>query len=292
MHPPLPAPYHAMTVAAFAVTAVFAANGPAESRPFDDVIESGMITIFVYDDYAPYSWRNEAGEMVGIDVDLAHEIADFFELELELMVRGADETVDDDLRVNVWKGDIVYNKAADVMLHAPYDRELEIRSESLAILFNPYFGEEFAIAVNRDMLPEISTFASFVTRPIAVEVDTAGDFFLSNAFNGQLHGSIRRGRFFGDAVKLFEDGDVPALMASRAQAEWVAHKNPDMDVYIAQPPMPGIVRSKWPIAMAVKHDSRDLGYAINDAVVDLVERGRMEEIFESYGVTYLPPDLD
>jgi hypothetical protein len=37
-------------------------------RPLDDVIESGRITIFVYDDYAPYSWRDDSGEMVGIDV--------------------------------------------------------------------------------------------------------------------------------------------------------------------------------------------------------------------------------
>ena len=283
--------YSAAAVLALSVVLVVAAV-PAEARPLDDVIESGRITIFVYDDYAPYSWRDDSGEMVGIDVDLAKELAAYHDLELDLLVRGADETVDDDLRVNVWRGDIVYNKAADIMLHVPYDRQLEIRSESLAILFNPYFGEEFAVAVNRERIPELTTFGSFVTRPIAVEVDTAGDFFLSNAFNGQLHGSIRRGRLFGDAVDLFRNEEVAALMATRAQAEWVSYTSPDLDIYIAKPPMPGIVRKEWPIAMAVRHDSRDLGYAMGEALQQLIESGRLAEICAAYGVTYVPPHLE
>lgn len=261
------------------------------ARPLDDVIASGHITIFVYADYAPYSWERD-GEMVGIDVEIAREIAEALDLELKLMVRQGDETVDDDLRVNVWRGDVVYRQAADVMLHVPFDRTLEVRSESLAILFNPYFGEQVGVAVDRAVLPEVETFARFVYNPIAVEVDTVSDFFLSNAFGGQLHQSIRRGRVFMDAVEIYRSGEAPALMATRAQAEWVAHITPGRDTMVVQPPTPGIIRSFWPIGMAVKHDSRDLGYALTDVITELVDSGRMEEICAEFGVTYVPPKLD
>lgn len=270
---------------------LLAINGGAVARPLDDVVKSGRITIFVYKNYQPYSWE-ESGRMTGIDVDIAGEIASNLGVELELLVREADESVDDDLRVNVWKGDLVSHKAADIMLHVPYDRTLEIRSESMAILFNPYFDEEVAVAYDAEKLENVETFGRFVTNPIAVEVDTVGDFFLSNAFRGQLHQSIRRGRYFMDAVSTLEKGEAPALMASRAQAEWVKNRNPDKNIKIAQPPTPGIVRSHWPIGMAVRHDSRDLGYKAGDIITQLRESGKLADIFARYGVTYIEPKVE
>lgn len=275
----------------FVIINLAAMSAPAVARPLDDVKKSGFVTVFVYADYAPYSWL-EDGEMRGIDVDIAKEIADWLGVELRLMVRQGGEQVDDDLRVNIWRGDIVKREAADVMLHVPFDRTLEIRSESLAILFNPYFGEEVALAVDREKLPDLTTFAKFVYNPIAVELDTVSDFFLANAFNGQLQKNIRRGRIFSEAVDIYRKGDAPALMGSRAQMEWVKSQVSERETYIVQPPTPGIIRAKWPIGMAVKHDSRDLGYELGAMVETLLENGRLEDIHARYGVTYVKPQLD
>ena len=278
--------------AVLGVSLGLAPAGPAAARPLDDVVESGKITVFVYSDYAPYSW-GEGVEAQGIDVEIAREIGDFLDVETELLIRGADENVDDDLRVNVWKGDLIHRKAADVMLHVPYDREVDVRNE-LAVLTAPYFQEEMAIVVDAAELPAVETFGRFVATPIAVELDTAGDFFLSNAFRGQLQESIRRGRTFEDAARSFVEGEVPALMASRAQVQWVATRAAEngIETAVLQPPMPGIVRTGWPIGIAVRHDSRDLGYAVGDALAELVDSGRMEELFAKYGVEYLPPRLE
>lgn len=263
----------------------------ADARPQEDVERSGYVTIFVYKNFQPYSWE-EDGEVVGIDADIARAIAEGLGVELRLLVREADENVDDDLRVNIWKGDLIHRQAADIMLHVPYDRELEIRAESLAVLFNPYFGEEVGVAYDGDVIPSVETFARFVSKPIAVELDTVSDFFLSGAFRGQLHQSIRRGRTFMDAVRLFEEGTVPALMATKAQLQWVAFRNPDRNIQIAKPPMPGIIRDSWPIGMAVKEDSRDLGYAVGDVITSLKENGKLQAIFARYGVDYQEPPLD
>ncbi len=277
----------AVSVALFMLLLVLSFGG--HSRPYDEVLDSGKLTVFAYSDYAPYSWIDESGAQ-GIDVDIARHFGDALGVEVEFLIRGADENLDDDLRVNIWKGDLIHRKAADVMMHVPYDREIDIRNE-LAVLMAPYFQEKMALVHNTDQFPEVETFGRFVSNPIAVELDTAGDFFLSNAFRGQLQQSIQRGRTFHDAQELYASGEVGALLASRAQAEWVAFKSEGISSKISEPPMPGIVRTGWPVGIAIKHDSRDLGYALGDVLTELVESGEMQKIYAQYGVDYLPPEL-
>lgn len=259
------------------------------ARPYDEVVDSGKLTVFAYSDYAPYSWTDETGPK-GIDVDIATHFGEALGVEVEFLIRGADENLDDDLRVNVWKGDLIHRKLADVMMHVPYDREVDARNE-FAVLMAPYFQEQMALVHNTAEIPKVDTFGRFVSNPIAVELDTAGDFFLSNAFRGQLQQSIKRGRTFGEALQLYASGEVGALLASRAQAEWAAFKSPDITSQISQPPMPGIVRQGWPVGIAIKHDSRDLGYALGDVLTALVDSGEMQAIYQRYGVKWVKPDL-
>ena len=259
-----------------------------QARPIDDVVDSGYITIFVYQDYAPYSWQDEDGSYKGIDVDIAKHFAESLGVELRFLMRGADENVDDDFRVNLWKGDLIHRKVADVMMHVPYDRELDTRNE-FVVLMSPYFLEEVAIVANAEQLPAIETFGRFLNTPIAVEVDTVGDFFLSNAFRGQLQQSIRRGRTFEAVIDQYTSGEVPAAMGSKAQTEWIAKQAVDFESNIYQPPMPGIVRKSWPVGIGIKHDSRDLGYALTDVATELVQSGEMEKITARYGVSFSAP---
>ncbi len=259
----------------------------ATARPLDDVIESGEITIFVYSDYAPYSYEVD-GKPVGIDVEIATELAKALGVELKLLMRGADENLDDDLRVNIWKGDLIHRKVADVMMHVPVDPEVDHRNE-FAVIMGGYFQETMAVIFDNNKIPEIKTFGRFVSQQIAVELDTAYDFFLSGSFRGQLLQSIRRGRTFQDAVELYASGEVPALLASRAQTEWVLAQTPDLNSVVVQPPMPGMVRLGWPIGISIKHDSRDLGYELTDVLSEMQHSGKLDAIYTKYGVTYIAP---
>ncbi len=281
---------HLRHLALSSLLAVGLCSPALQARPVDDVVDSGKLVVFAYSDYAPYSWEDDSGEARGIDVDIGRRFAESLGVDVEFLIRGADENLDDDLRVNIWKGDLIYGKYADVMMHVPYDREVDVRNE-LAVLTAPYFQEQMALIFNRAMHPAVETFGRFVSSPIAVEVDTAGDFFLSNAFRGQLLQSIRRGRTFRDAQDLYTSTEVGALLGSRAQMEWVAQESPDIDSEIVQPPMPGIVRTGWPIGIAVKHDSRDLGYALGDVLTEMIESGDMKKLYASYGVEWLPAEL-
>ena len=79
-------------------------------------------------------------------------------------------------------------------------------------------------------------------------------------------------------------------MGSRAQAEWIANQAEGVESAIFQPPMPGIVRKSWPVGIGIKHDSRDLGYALTDVASQLVQSGEMKAIAARYGVTFSAPE--
>ena len=119
----------------------------------EEIREKGRIKIAVYEDFRPFSFV-EDGELIGIDVEIAKAIAKGLDLRLELMAVQADENVDADLRNHVWRGprigarsegSIAVDAVANLMLHIPYNKELDVRNE-LAVLFSPYFEDRVTIA--------------------------------------------------------------------------------------------------------------------------------------------------
>ncbi len=69
-----------MLVFGIAVTSANAANDR-----FMDVMNKGKIVIGVKADYKPWGFRNESGEIVGMEVDMAKDVADTLGVELELV---------------------------------------------------------------------------------------------------------------------------------------------------------------------------------------------------------------
>ncbi|EBV3600026.1 hypothetical protein DOI34_26035, partial [Salmonella enterica subsp. enterica serovar Virchow] len=185
----------------------------AVARPLDDVVKSGYIDIAVYEDFKPYSW-SENGEPKGIDVDIAREVAKRMKLEPRIVVRRAGETLDADLRYNIWRGELSTFKMVDVMFHVPQDKalhelqpgEVEPRND-LVHFCCAYQQEKFGVIADPKVLT-VNTFAPFVYNKIGVEVDTVPDFFLTQAFSGQLAQSVVRAPTFAATEKLWDDNEV------------------------------------------------------------------------------------
>jgi ABC-type amino acid transport substrate-binding protein len=270
------------------IAVLLAGSAAALSRPLDKVVESGILDISVYKDFAPHAFHKD-GVLVGIDVEIGALLAAELGVAPRYMVRMAGETVDDDLRANIWRGDLFERKRADVMMHVPADPELAHRND-LVMVCCGYFFERMAVMVDADAVASDSL-AAFRARKIAVELDTIGDFFLASAFRGQLAGSILRGRVFEDAMRTFLSGEAQGLMAPRAQLEWVAAQT-NKPVRLFTPAMPGIDKPEWPVGMAVRTDSRDLGYALEEIIGKLTEDGRLQAIYAKYGVNFAAPPVN
>jgi polar amino acid transport system substrate-binding protein len=258
----------------------------ASARPLDDVVSAGALRIGVYRDNPPFSFRRD-GKLVGVDVDIGRAIAERLKVDPAYMEITAGETVDDDLRNAVWKGHYLGGGVADVMLGVPYDRAFAQRNPNAAF-FAPYLRQEFALA-RSPSAADGAGLEAFRSEKIGVELGSLPDFFLTSTFQGALRANVVHFETVREAAKALLAGQVAGVMVTRIQLEdALGERLKDFDVSAVS--MQPLGRSTWQIGIAVKEDSRDLGYAAEDILAVLIADGTMAAIFRSYGLTYRPPE--
>lgn len=263
--------------------------GPAVARPLDEVKDSGFLRVIVYTDFKPFSWE-EDGKVVGINADLGRAIARELGVKPKIIARGAGEEVDDDIRSNIWQGPRTGGVKGDVMMHVPMERELIARN-NLAAVSNAYYHEEVILALKTDVLGDkagLEAFQDGKGNKVACQFATSTHYFLAFAQDGKLRNNVSPFVKFESAAENFIEGGAAGLMGRRAQVE-SALQDSDLKLRIVVPEFPVTLRSRWNVGMAVKEDSRDLGYAIGSALRKLRASGELAKIFEKYGVSYVPP---
>ncbi len=266
------------------------------SRTFDEIIESGFITAGVYKDFPPYSWIDD-GKPAGIDVHIAQQIADSLNLTLKLHWITPDETLEDDLRNNVWKGHYLGGGVADVMLRVPYDREYSLMRDDIGelvheqvVMLAPYQSERWQIAYNSEKIDEVTTVAIFQYHPIGVEVDSLPGFYMTSAFNGRFRNNTHHYKSVVQAFNKMVDGEVDAVMGMQSRVSWL-QGNTDVDsMKLAENGFPLMGKQLWDIGVAIKHTNRQLGYEIGDIIEDLVKSGKLEKWFLSQNIIYGLPE--
>lgn len=268
----------------------------APERTYDIVIESGYLSVGVYRDFPPYSYEKE-GEAVGVDIDIGKRVAEGLGVEFRVHWITPDETLDDDLRNNIWKGHyLAKRRIADVMLRVPYDKQYAYMRDSTGevindqvVMFAPYQQEQWQIAFDPDDIESVETIAVFQYHPIGVEVDTLPATYLTSAFAGQLRGNTHHFANMSQAFKAMVDDEVSAVMGMRAEIDHELGIHSGRGFEAAGNGFPGMVRQAWDVGMAVKHTHRQLGYAIEEIVDRMVREGEIAEIFYRHGLRYGMP---
>jgi ABC-type amino acid transport substrate-binding protein len=259
------------------------------ARPLDDVVATKSLRVIAYLDNAPFSWEDD-GKLKGIDVEIARAIARELGVEAEVILRMQGENADDDLRGNVWRGPLTGGGVGDIMMHVPVDREFALRNKE-AVIGNPYFQERVAVAIHPEMTGDKPTFNVFKDKKISVQIGTVSDYFLMTYQDGALIDNIAHHVKPAVGAKEFIGRETAAWMGVRSAIEALLREQGEKATFV-EPPMDGIVRSKWIIGMAWKENSRDLGYAIEAALEKIKSSGEMDRIFQSYGVTYAAPPVE
>lgn len=275
-----------VSAALLALGAGMAAAGPAGARPLDEVVAGGVLHVAVYESNKPFSYT-ENGQPQGIDVDLAKALAEAIGVKATFIARMQGEDVDTDLRSNVWKGPVTGGPVGDVMMHVPLDRELALRNREAALI-NPYFEERIALFYDPARTGDNPGFDTFKREKIGVQIGTVSDYFLMFALDGALRNNVLHYIKISDGVRRFASGEMAAVLGVRSELEAYL-KQAGLDRKVSEPAMPGIVRSHWAVGMAVKENSRDLGYALGNALTKLKQAGKLAEICSRYGVTYVAP---
>lgn len=269
----------------------------AFSRSYDDIIESNEIVIAVYSDFQPFSYVDN-GEEKGIDIDLAHVIAQKLGVKLRLRWMTADENVDDDLRNNLWKGHFINRTIADLMLRVPYDRDYSLLRDDIGELahqhvhmFAPFHTESWKVIFNSKKIDSVETIAVFQYHDIGVEVDSIPQFYLTSAFQGRMRDRAKQYPSISLAITAMTESKVDAVMGLTSQISHYQGLLSKINYPLAQNAFPLMGQQQWDIGMAVKVDYRELGYAVADIVEKMIKNGGMADIFAKYNVIYKIPDL-
>jgi len=267
------------------------------ARSYDDIIESNEITVAVYSDFIPFSYR-ENGQAKGIDIEVAKHIAKQLGVTLRFRWITADENVEDDLRNNLWKGHFLKRSVADLMLRVPYDKEYsELRDDigervhEQVHMFAPYHTESWKIVFNTKKIDDVSTMAVFQYHDIGVEVDSIPQFYLLSVFNGRMRNKTKQFPSLALAISAMSEQKIDAVMGLRSQVSHYQHQLNSPTYQLATNAFPMLGKQQWDIGMAVKSDYRQLGYAIADVVEAMVNQGQMKKIFDQYHAVYQVPNL-
>lgn len=263
-------------------------NSAFADAALDKIKESGVLNVALYKDFPPYSYV-ENGKQTGIDVEIAKALAEKLAVNVSIRMVGADETMSDDLRNNVWKGHYMGGGVADVMLHAPYDREYA-KNEDMVAFVGPYQLEKIVFALNTERLGNDPTMASFVEAPIGVEVDTLSDFYLLQAVNGKVAEHLKHYKSNSEAVAALKSGEIAAIMGPRGELEGLLSDAPKA-LQVRDLVTPGLSRSSWAMGAAVKARNEDLAKVVDKAMGEIVKEGKIRDIFAKYKVAYNAPAL-
>ena len=266
-------------------------------RAFDDIIESGVLKVAMYENFPPYSYQQD-GQPRGVDLELARKLAEGLGLKLEVLWVTPDETLDDDLRNFIWKGHYLRpGVLADVMLRVPYDREFAYKRNELGevinelvVMFAPYQRERWQTAYDDRRLDEVPSVAVF-PYPIGVEVDSVPSFYLSSVFEGRLAKHTHHYPSIREAFAALQDGEVDAAMAMRAEIEWLLDQADDEHLKLAENAYPNMGKQVWDLGMAVHESNRQLAYALEGVLEPLILEGELEKLYASYGLSYELPGL-
>ncbi len=261
-------------------------------RPLEDIVASKYISIFVYENFPPYSYFNDDKQLIGVDVEIGIKLAEALGVTPRFFIRDGDESVDDDLRNNIWKGHYIGGGVADVMMHVPVDDELRARN-TLTVIFGRYYTERMSLILDPAKVGKAETLAPFLSSKIGVELDTLGDFYLSSpsTLGGRMRSQVIRYRDFGAAMEGLKKNEVAGLMGPRGQLE-AAVKAAKRPFTVSSPPFPGMTIPRWDIGMAVSHQNRALGYKLGDIIIELRESGELKKIFNKFGLSYYKDFLD
>lgn len=261
------------------------AAGRAAAADLAGITAKGFLRIAVYRDFQPWSWQQD-GVLTGIDVDLGKAIAAKLGVKPDFLELTADEDVGDDLRNGVWRGSVVGQAPADVMLHVPFDPAFAKTQEQVAILA-PYYRESFAMACGPAVDCELPP-PQYKGRRLTAEIDSIPDFYLSGSFGGVLRSDVRHVPSGIAAVQALNDDGADVAMATRAQVENVLSAG-SRTIKARKGPLPAMTSPGWDVGIAVKADDRALGERLAATIAALAADGTTATIFARYGVTPRAP---
>ena len=285
-------PARRRVVGAFALLPLLGGLSNLQAQELSDLARikaSGTLKVAVYKDNAPFS-SGPASAMTGLDVSLAEALARQLGLKLALLPFDAGENMNDDLRNMVWRGHYLGYGPADVMLQVPVDRYL-INENRRALIFAPYMRQVPVLLFDARKIAEVRSPEDLKGLPLAGERGSGQASLLMGYGGGLLRNQVSIQASGPDAARQVVEGKAAAAYVTRAQAESVLATLPQRPEHfkLTELVLGNIPDRGWPVGMAIKAEHKELGQAIEAALLQLRSSGELLALFQKQGLTLTAP---
>ncbi|ABZ82808.1 amino acid abc transporter, amino acid-binding protein, putative [Heliomicrobium modesticaldum Ice1] len=211
--------------------------------------------------YRPFEWKDEQGEIIGFDVDLAREIGKEIGVEVEIKNTPFDNLIAE-----------LQNQSIDMIASAMTITEK--RKESIGFS-KPYYDSVQAIIVKEGS--PIKTLADLKDKNVGVQNGTTG-MGVAEKLLGERSTRIKRFETLPDALNTLRIDGLDAVIADKPVAQNYLVNNPDAKLLILE----DTSLEKEQFGFAVRKGDRELQQQINDALDKLEKNGKIKELSLKY----------
>ncbi|RYB94844.1 amino acid ABC transporter substrate-binding protein [Nocardioides oleivorans] len=236
-----------------------ASGQSADSLSDVSLVFKGALTVCTDSPYAPFVYEQK-GKLAGFDVDLAQEVADELEVDLDVI----DVDFDD-----ITSGDSLNNDVCDVAVSA-----MTITGERARVLdfSSPYFDAKQALITPRGS--GLDTLEELAGQRVGVQKETTGETFM-----GDYAPDTTEVVTFADAAGLqaaLDAGEIDAAMLDNTVSGEFVTQNRTLKLARE-------FDTGEQYGMAVKKDGNiPLLRSINSTLAQLREDGRYDKIYKKY----------
>jgi polar amino acid transport system substrate-binding protein len=252
----------ALTLILAAAALIIVACGPSEpANELEAVSQEGKIVIGTSADYPPFEFVDEAGEMVGFDIDLANEIGKQMDLEVEII-----DMPFDSLIAGVQEGKIDISIAA-----FNYTEE---RDKTVDFSDAYYYAEDGFLVVE-DFGGEITEPEDAANYTLGVQTgSTADGWATENLVEAGLmpEDNLFRYERMDQAALDVKNGRIDILMTDYIPAQALADEVGGLKVvYHAEV-------STGPVNIITPEGSTELTNAINEVIAKMLADGFIDQL--------------
>ena len=201
--------------------------------------------------FAPYEYRDSNG-IVGVDVDIAHEIASAMGKKLEIKDVAFDSLINE---LNSGKADFA---AAGMSISEERKKEVDFSIE--------YVSSKQVIVVRKDY-NKIKSASDLDGKTISVQLGSVADSYVNNNYKNS---KIVRQKKFLSAAEDVKAKKADCIVMDELPAKELVKNNSELTILSIE-----LFTDKY--AIAVKKGNTELLNKINEVLEKLIEEGKIEE---------------
>lgn len=205
--------------------------------------------------FAPYEFYDN-GKIVGVDIDIAKEIAKYLDKKLVIKDVAFDSIVNE---LKSGKADFA---AAGMSITEEKKKEVDFTIE--------YAVSNQIVIVNKNS--SITSFSELNDKKISVQLGSVGDIYATNNYK---NATIDRQKKFLVAAEAVKNNKSDCIIMDDLPAKELVAKNPELKI------LEGTLFQDT-YGMAVKKGNKELLESINKVLQELIDNGKIDEYVLKY----------